>query len=182
MQLLRRFKRLIFNPVWLVGLLVAIIVACGGEDPTATSAPAAEPTAAPAATSAPGEPTAMPAATEEAAPAPDATTRAPGARPQVQGTPTAIPTAAPTVAQVPSTSEAKVTRVSMANPLPLTESNRIWSAAWSILIQHDPYGETLIENDPRQCGADSRSGSFMGSDSRLQDLEIPPPGGYPLAL
>ena len=42
---------------------------------------------------------------------------------------------------------AKITRVSMANPPPLTENNRIWSAAWSILLQHDPYGETLIENE-----------------------------------
>ena len=35
----------------------------------------------------------------------------------------------------------------MANPPPLTENNRIWSAAWSILLQHDPYGESLLGND-----------------------------------
>ena len=152
MQSFHWLRRFIFNPLWLIGLLVTVIVACGGEDPTATSAPA--PTTAPAAaapTTAPAAaPTTAPAAapTEEAAPTPAATTRAPGARPQVQATPTPIPTAAPTVAPVAPAGEAKLTRVSMANPLPLTESNRIWSAAWSILIQHDPYGETLIENDP----------------------------------
>jgi ABC-type transport system substrate-binding protein len=53
---------------------------------------------------------------------------------------------APTATTPPAV--AKITRVSMANPPPLTENNRIWSAAWSILLQHDPYGETLIENDP----------------------------------
>ena len=35
----------------------------------------------------------------------------------------------------------------MANPPPLTENNRIWSASWSFLLQHDPYGETLLGND-----------------------------------
>ncbi len=146
MQSLRGFRRLIFNPVWLVGLLVAIIVACGGEDPTATSAPAAEPTAAPAATAAPGEPTAMPAATT----APDVTptTRAPAARPVSDATPTVVPTAAPTEAMEPQTAvEAKITRVRISNPPPLTENNYIWTAAWPILLQHEPYGESLLQND-----------------------------------
>ena len=148
MQSFQKLRKYILNRLWLIGILVAIIVACGGEDPTATSAPA---TAEPAATTAAGAPApttaaAVPAATEE--PAPDATTRAPGARPQVGATPTAIPASQATEVPAPSTTEAKITRVSMSNPLPLTESNRIWSAAWSILIQHDPYGETLIENDP----------------------------------
>ena len=139
----RNLRRLVFNPLWLLAIAATIIVACGGEDPTATTAPAP---VAPAATTAAAA--TSPEATE--APAPSGPTiSAPGARPQVQATPTAIPTAAPTAVQEPEPSvEAKIQRVRMANPLPLTESNRIWSAAWSILIQHDPYGETLVENDP----------------------------------
>ena len=147
MQLLRRFKRLIFNPVWLVGLLVAIIVACGGEDPTATSAPAAEPTAAPAATTAPGG-AAPVATTAPAAPEVTPTTRAPAARPVSDATPTVVPTAAPTEAAAPAPSvEAKITRVRISNPPPLTENNYIWTAAWPILLQHEPYGESLLQND-----------------------------------
>ena len=147
----RKIRRLIVNPVGLLGILVTIIVACGGGDPTATSpaaAPAAtSPVAAPTATTAPA---ASAPTTAAPGPTPLATTRAPGARPQAQATPTPIPTTAPaqTAAPPASPSGAKITRVRMANPLPLTESNRIWSAAWSILVQHDPYGETLIENDP----------------------------------
>ncbi len=144
MRSFRDLRGLIFSPLWLLVIAAAVIVACGGEDPTATTAPAP---AAPAAT------TAAPATALEATEAPATpagpTISAPGARPQVQATPTAIPTAAPTAVQAPAPAvEAKIQRVRMANPLPLTESNRIWSAAWSILIQHDPYGETLIENDP----------------------------------
>ena len=44
--------------------------------------------------------------------------------------------------------EAKITRVRMSNPPPLTENNYIWTAAWPILLQHEPYGESLLENDP----------------------------------
>jgi peptide/nickel transport system substrate-binding protein len=124
----RRYKRWLFNPLWLIVGIAAIIIACG-SDATTTPRPVA--TTAPAAT-----------ATPAAAATP--TTRAPAARPV---DPTATPRArvAPTATTPPQT--AKITRVSMANPPPLTENNRIWSAAWSILLQHDPYGETLIEND-----------------------------------
>ncbi len=141
---MRQIGKYIFNPLWLTAILVTIIVACGGEDPTATSAPASEPTAMPAATTA-----AAPSVTEEASPAPGATTRAPGARPQVQSTPTPIPTAisAPAGIRAPATAT-KITRVRISNTVPLNESNRIWVGPWSNLVQHDPYGETLIENDP----------------------------------
>ena len=43
--------------------------------------------------------------------------------------------------------EAKITRVRISNPPPLTENNYIWTAAWPILIQHEPYGESLLQND-----------------------------------
>ena len=51
-----------------------------------------------------------------------------------------MPEAAPVVA--------KIQRVRMANPPPLTENNYIWTAAWPILLQHEPYGESLLENHP----------------------------------
>jgi peptide/nickel transport system substrate-binding protein len=35
----------------------------------------------------------------------------------------------------------------MAMTSPASESNRIWAANWSILLQHDPYGESLLDND-----------------------------------
>jgi len=131
----RRFKGWLFNPLWLIVGIAAILVACGG-DATATPRPVA--TAAPAAAKA--APTTAPAA---AAPKATPNIRAPGAKPLE---PTKVPkaTVAPTATTPPQT--AKITRVSMANPPPLTENNRIWSGAWSILLQHDPYGETLIEN------------------------------------
>ena len=37
---MRILGRVFTNPLWIIGILVTIIVACGGEDPTATSAPA----------------------------------------------------------------------------------------------------------------------------------------------
>ena len=132
----RRYKRWLFNPLWLIVGIAAIIVACG-SDPTATARPAA--TSAPAAT------TAAATAATTAAPQVTPTTRAPAARPIETATPRPAATAVPTATTPPH--QAKITRVSMANPPPLTENNRIWSAAWSILLQHDPYGETLIEND-----------------------------------
>ena len=121
----------LFNPLW-VALIAAIIVACGSSA-TATPRPVA--TAVPATTAAP---TAAPDATP--------TTRAPAARPLETATPRPVATAVPTATTPPAL--AKITRVIMANPPPVTENNRIWSGGWSILIQHDPYGETLIENDP----------------------------------
>ena len=145
MRSIRKFGRLVFSPLWIVAILVTIGVACGGEDPTATSAPA--PTVAPAAvaTAVPAAPVATAMPTQQPTPAP--TTRAPGARPQIEATPTPIPTAmpAPTEAPAPATT-AKITRVIMANTVPLNESNRIWVGPWSNLVQNDPYGETLIEN------------------------------------
>jgi len=129
----RRYKRWLFNPLWLIVGIAAIMVACG-SDSVATARPVA--TTAPAAT-------AVPAAAAVAAPTP--TTRAPAAKP-IQATRAPRAKVDPTATTPPQ--KAKITRVSMANPPPLTENNRIWSAAWSILLQHDPYGETLIENDP----------------------------------
>ena len=35
----------------------------------------------------------------------------------------------------------------MAMTSPASESNRIWAANWSILLQHDPYGESLLDNE-----------------------------------
>ena len=137
-------KRIFCNPLWMIAVLAAVIVACGGDDPTATSAPAAatEPTATTAA--------AAPAATERPATAtPAPTISAPGARPQVEATPTPIPTAVPMPTEPPApAATAKITRVRVSNTVPLNESNRIWVGPWSNLVQHDPYGETLIENDP----------------------------------
>ena len=121
----------LLSPLWLVVGIAAIIVACGSAA-TATPRPAAPaPTTAPVATAAPSAPT--------------PTTRAPAARPVETATPRPAATAVPTATTPPAT--AKITRVSMANPPPQIENNRIWSASWSILLQHDPYGETLIENE-----------------------------------
>ena len=81
-------------------------------------------------------------------PTPETTISAPGARPQVQATPTPIPTAAPTEVMAPSADvETKITRVKVSNPVPLNATNRIWVGPWSNLLQHDPYGETLIDNE-----------------------------------
>ena len=157
MQSILSLRRFIFNPLWLIGLLVTIILACGGEDPTATSAPAAAPTTAPAAaapTTAPAAaaPTTAPAAaaptTAPAAAQPTPTTRAPAARPVSDATPTPVPVPTATPAQAAPEVQAKITRVRMANPPPLTENNYIWTAAWPILLQHEPYGESLLENHP----------------------------------
>ena len=62
------------------------------------------------------------------------------------------PTPAPVATEVPMPEAApvvaKIQRVRMANPPPLTENNYIWTAAWPILLQHEPYGESLLENHP----------------------------------
>ena len=131
MSITKPFRRLLLNPLWLA-LIAAIIVACG-SDPTATARPVA--TSAPAATTA--APTAAPQATP--------TTRAPAARPVATATPRPAATAVPRPTTPPAT--AKITRVRIANPPPLTENNRIWTAAWPILLQHEPYGESLLQND-----------------------------------
>ena len=61
---------------------------------------------------------------------------------------TPIPTPVPALARTPApVTTAKIQRVRIANPPPLNESNRIWAGPWSNLLQHDPYGETLIGND-----------------------------------
>ena len=143
MRYFSEIKRIFCNPLWMIAVLAAVIVACGGDDPTATSAPAAaQPTATTAA--------AAPAPTERPATAtPAPTISAPGARPQVEATPTPIPTAVPRPTEPPApAATAKITRVRVSNTVPLNESNRIWVGPWSNLVQHDPYGETLIENDP----------------------------------
>ena len=90
---------------------------------------------------------AMPAATApEPTPAP--ATRAVIARPSDQVIRKAIPTPFPALARTPApATTAKIERVRIANPPPFAENNRIWSGAWPILLQHDPYGETLLDND-----------------------------------
>ncbi len=129
--------------------LAVVIVGCGSADEEEPTAQAPAPTVAATAAAVPA--TAAPAATAMAEPqataAPLATTRAPETRPQIDATPTPVPVATAVPAAPAASVEAKITRVRMANPPPLTQNNRIWSAAWSILLQHDPYGETLIEND-----------------------------------
>ena len=127
----KRFLRWVVNPLWLA-LLAAFIVACG-SDSVATAVPAA--TTAPAATT-------VPAAAAAAVPTP--TTRAPAAKP-IQATRAPRAKVDPTATTPPQT--AKITRVRMANTTPQVENNRQWTGSWSILIQHDPYGETLIENE-----------------------------------
>ena len=140
MRSFRDLRHLIFNPLWLLVILAAVIVACGGEDPTATSAPAPAAPTAPAA--------AAPTTAAAAAAQPTPTTRAPAARPVSGATPTPVPVATVEPTQPASAAQAKITRVRMANPPPLTENNYIWTAAWPILLQHEPYGESLLENDP----------------------------------
>ena len=138
-----------------LGVLLAamtLIVACGGDDEAAPAAPAATTApAAPAATTAPAAPAATTApaaaAAPTAVPAVTPTTRAPAARPVTQATATPAPVATAVPAPTTPAVTAKIQRVRMANPPPLTENNRIWSAAWSILLQHDPYGESLLGND-----------------------------------
>ena len=121
----KRFLRWLVNPLWLA-LLAAFIVACGSD---------ATPTPRPVATAVPAEATAA-----------TPTTRAPAAKPvSSTATPRAKSTAVPTPTRAPAT--AKITRVRIANPPPLTENNRIWTAAWPILLQHEPYGESLLAND-----------------------------------
>ncbi len=84
----------------------------------------------------------------EAPAGPTPTTRAPAARPISDATPTAVPTAEPTEVMAPSPAvETKITRVRISNPPPLTENNYIWTAAWPILLQHEPYGESLLQNN-----------------------------------
>jgi peptide/nickel transport system substrate-binding protein len=128
----------------LIMALVTVIVACGGGDaePTApTAAPAAEPTAVMEDTDE------GPAATPAPTPTPAATTRAPDTRPQL-ATPTPLPVPTATTEPAPVAAvAAKLQRVRMANTVPLNESNRIWVGPWSNLVQNDPYGETLIENE-----------------------------------
>ena len=143
--------------IWLLvlGVVAAfamVIVACGGDEDEEAAPAATAPTAAPAPTTAPAAPTAAAAAPAPTAPAAEPavtpTTRAPAVRPVSDATPTPVPAATAVPTATPPPAIAKIQRVSMANPPPLTENNRIWSAAWSILLQHDPYGESLLDNDP----------------------------------
>ena len=159
MKTTRRNSRIWLLVLGVMAAFAMVLVACGGDDEgaapaaTATTAAAAPTAAGPAPTTAAAAPTAAgPAPTTAAAPAAQPavtpTTRAPAARPVSDATPTAVPVATAVPTATPPPAVAKIQRVSMANPPPLTENNRIWSAAWSILLQHDPYGETLLYNDP----------------------------------
>ena len=153
---MRILGRVFSNPLWIIGILAAIIVACGGEDPTATSAPAsgAQPTTAPAAaapTTAPAAPApTMAAPAQTAAPQPTATLTVfrPTATPVGGGAPAATPTPAPTPTQAPApVGQLKAQRVIAAMPV-LQETNRIWEGPWSLLQQHVPFADTLLRNDP----------------------------------
>ena len=128
----------------IIAVLVTIIVACGDDGAEAPEATAAPATAAPTQAAAPQATEAAPAGQPQATP----TTRAPAARPALGNTPTPAPVA--TEVPVPEAAPvvAKIQRVRMANPPPLTENNYIWTAAWPILLQHEPYGESLLENHP----------------------------------
>ena len=137
-----------------LAVLPAIAVACGGGDEeqaapaTAVPAPTAAAAApAPTAAAAAPAPTAV-AAAPAAQPAVTPTTRAPAARPVSAATATPVPAATATPAATQPAVVAKIQRVRMANPPPLTENNWIWTAAWPILLQHEPYGESLLENHP----------------------------------
>ena len=86
---------------------------------------------------------AMPA-TKAPQPTAASTTHAASARPPVR----AMRTPVPAPARVPAlATTAKIQRVRIANPTPLSETNRIWSAYRSDMVQNDPYGETLLGND-----------------------------------
>ena len=192
MEFLRHFKNFVVNPLVIVTLLVTIIVACGGEDPTA--APEAEATtaaAAPAATTAAAAPAATtaaaaPAATTAAA-APAATTAAAAPQPTATLTtfrPTATPegstasaataTPVPTATPLPERiGELKVQRVIAAMPV-LPETNRIWAGPWNLLQQHVPFADTLLRNDPTTGAAGpGLAASWSFSDDFTQwDFEL----------
>lgn len=149
MQYTYKIKQHISNPLWLFLLLATIIVACGGEEPAATSAPAA-----PAATTAPAaQPTVAPAATTPSQSAPQPTATLTSFRPTATpvgggGAPAATNTPVPTPTQAPAPiGQLKVNRVIAAMPV-LQETNRIWEGPWSLLQQHVPFADTLLRNDP----------------------------------
>ncbi len=156
MKSIRRISLYLLLIMTIFVVLPAIAVACGGgeEEEIAPTTAAPAPTAAaaapaPTAAAAAPAPTAVAvAAAPEAQPTVAPTTRAPAARPVTQATATPAPVATAVPAPTTPAAEAKIQRVRMANPPPLTENNRIWSASWSILLQHDPYAETLLGNDP----------------------------------
>ena len=157
-------KRWMFNPLWLVAAILALVVACGGDATATPEAAAPAATVAPAATAASAfaAPTTAPAAAAPtAAPAVAAPTTAPAAAAPTAApaaTPTAAPAAAPTATSVPRTAviptrapvvEAKVRQpiVRIANPPPDVESNRTWVGPWLYIFQHDVFAETLLGND-----------------------------------
>ena len=171
MQSIHKIRKLIFNPLWIVGILVTVIVSCGGQDPTATSAPApaAEPTTAPAA-SVPA--TAAPAPTEAPQPTATLTSFRPTATPVGGVSVAATPTPAPTTAPAP-VGQVKVQRVIAAMPV-LPETNRIWAGPWNLLQQHVPFADTLLRNDPTTGAAGpglAKSWSFSDDFTRW-DFEL----------
>ncbi len=158
MELVHKCKGLILSPLLILILLVSVIVACGGDDPTeAMEAEATTAPAAPAATTAAAAPAATeaPAAQADdddaAAPQPTATltTFRPTATPTGgSSAPAATATPAPTATPVPEpVGQLKTNRVIAAMPV-LQETNRIWEGPWSLLQQHVPFADTLMRNDP----------------------------------
>ena len=150
---------------------MTVIVSCGGQDPTATSAPApaAEPTTAPAA-SVPA--TAAPAPTEAPQPTATLTSFRPTATPVGGVSVAATPTPAPTTAPAP-VGQVKVQRVIAAMPV-LPETNRIWAGPWNLLQQHVPFADTLPRNDPTTGAAGpglAKSWSFSDDFTRW-DFEL----------
>lgn len=149
MQYTYKIRQHISNPLWILILMATIIVACGGDEPAATSAPAA-----PAATTAPAaQPTVAPAATTPSQSAPQPTATLTSFRPTATptgggGAPAATNTPVPTPTQAPApVGQLKVNRVIAAMPV-LQETNRIWEGPWSLLQQHVPFADTLLRNDP----------------------------------
>ncbi len=65
----------------------------------------------------------------------------------------AVPTAVVAPTAVPPAVSAKVTRLRVAFAPPTAETNRIWAGDWNILLQQDPYADTLMGNDPKTAAS-----------------------------
>ncbi len=136
MQAKSRFR---FLAVGLLGVLLAIIIACGEE---------ATPTAAPAATAAPDAAPAAPAATATAAaPAATAAPAAAATAAPVAAAPAATPTAAPAPAPAPAMMEAQGTlNVAMSEVGPAVFNNRDATYA-TLRFLMTTVGESMFQNN-----------------------------------
>lgn len=141
-----RYRNIVLLVVALMALSV-VAVACGGEDPTAapaaTTAPVAAPTAAPAPTTAAAAPTAAPSGPQ---PTPTAATGAFRATPTPAGA--AVPTAAPTEAPAMMTGEAKVETLVISVDPSAGETNLPWAGTVDHHQQMDLVMEVLVDIEP----------------------------------